>query len=69
VLEILRLLVAIGATASWIGIFVAAIIAVFVAYIGIAMWATFHASDPEQQKVRYTVFRDLVEATIGRWRK
>jgi hypothetical protein len=44
---------------TWAVIFFAAIVAVFVVYIGIAMWATLHARDPDQRQVRYQVFRDL----------
>jgi membrane-anchored protein YejM (alkaline phosphatase superfamily) len=49
-----------GATASWIIFFIAAIVAVFVAYIGIAMWAIMRARDPEERKIRYRIFRDLL---------
>jgi hypothetical protein len=66
-LGLLRLLAEAGATASWIIFFVAAIIAVFTVYIGIAMWATLRARDPEQRKIGYKVFRDLLR-TFGRGR-
>jgi hypothetical protein len=55
-LELPRLLVQVGTTASWIVFFIATIVAVFVVYIGIAMGATLRASDPEQQKMRYRIF-------------
>lgn len=59
-LVLLRLLATAGATASWIVIFVAVIIAVFVIYLGITLYATLRATDAEQQKIRYRVFRDLL---------
>jgi hypothetical protein len=59
-LELLRLLAEVGAAANWIIVFIAAIIAVFVGYIGIAMCATLRACDADQRKIRYQVFRDLL---------
>jgi hypothetical protein len=60
VLGLLRLLAGAGTAASSIIFFIAAIIAVFTAYIGIAMWATYRAHDPEQRKIHYRIFRDLL---------
>lgn len=54
-----RLLAEVGPAAGWIAIFFAVLVAVFVLYLGIAMWATLRARDPEQQHIRYQVFRDL----------
>jgi hypothetical protein len=68
-LELLRLSAEVGAAASWIVIFIAAVIAVFVAYVGVALYATLRATDPEQQKLRYKVFRDLLRIFAGRWRR
>jgi hypothetical protein len=59
-LGLLRLLAEVGAAANWIVFFIAAIIAVFMVYIGIAMWAIFRTRDADQQKIRYKVFRDLL---------
>ncbi len=59
-LELLRLLAAVGTAANWIAIFFAAIIAVFVLYLGIALYAVLRASDKEQWERRYKVFRDLL---------
>jgi hypothetical protein len=59
-LELLRLLADVGAAANWIAIFLAAIIAVFVLYLGIALYAVLRASDKDQREVRYRVFRDLL---------
>jgi predicted small integral membrane protein len=56
---LLRLSATVGPMAVWIMIFLAAIVAVFVLYIGIAMWAALRARDPEQRQVSYQVFRDL----------
>jgi hypothetical protein len=57
---LLRMLAEVGPRAIWLVIFFAAVVAVFVAYVGVALWATLRASDPEQQKLRYQVFRDLL---------
>ena len=38
--ELLRLLAEIGPGVIWVFIFIAAVVAVFVVYIGIALWAT-----------------------------
>ena len=54
-----RLLAEVGPEATWFVVYFACLIAVFVLYIGIAMWATLRARDPEQQHIRYQVFRDL----------
>jgi hypothetical protein len=69
VLELLRLLVEVGAAANWIIIFSLAVIAVFVGYLGIAMCAAFHAYDPEQQKIRYQIFQDLLRVFARGWRR
>jgi hypothetical protein len=58
---LLRLLAALGPEAIWIFAFFAAVIAVFVLYLGIALRATLRAADPEQARIRYRVFRDLLE--------
>jgi hypothetical protein len=68
-LELLRLSAEVGAAANWIVIFTAAVIAVFVAYVGVAMYATLRATDPEQQKLRYKVFRDLLRIFAGKRRR
>jgi len=66
---LLRLLAEAGPTVSWIIIFVAATVAVFVLYIGIAMYATLQAHDPQEQRIRYRIFHDLLGLFIrGRHR-
>jgi hypothetical protein len=67
--ELLRLLAGAGATASWTAVFIAAIIAVFTAYIGIAMHVTLRARDPEQQKLGHEVLRDLLTIFTRRPRR
>jgi hypothetical protein len=67
--ELLRLLAEIGPGVIWVFIFIAAIVAVFVIYIGIALWATLYAKDAAQQKVRYQIFRDLIGLFRSRGRK
>jgi predicted small integral membrane protein len=66
-LALLRVATEVGAAANWIVIFISAVIAVFVAYVGIAMYATLRASDPKQQKIRYKVFHDLLRFFGGWW--
>lgn len=56
-----RLLTEFRPRAFWIVIFFGGLTAVFVLYIGIAMRATLRARDPEQQQLRYQIFRDLLE--------
>jgi hypothetical protein len=53
------LLAEIGPGVTWVFIFTAAIVAVFVIYTGIALWATLRA-DSDQQEVRYKIFHDLL---------
>lgn len=57
---LLRLGTELGPLAIWFAIFIAVIIAVFVLYVGIALWAVLSAADGEQRKIRYEVFRDLL---------
>lgn len=66
-LELLpRLLAEVGAAANWIVIFFATTVAVFVAYIGIAMRATLRAHDTKELEVRYNVFQSLLRLFIRR---
>lgn len=58
-----RPLAAVG-PASWIAIIMAATMTIFVLYIGIAMYATLCAKDPQQREIRYRVFRDLLKPFI-----
>lgn len=60
-LALLRFAASVGAATNWVLVFIAAVIAVFVVYVGIAMYAVLRATDPEQRKVRYQVFRDLLQ--------
>lgn len=64
-----RAVTGLGPDALWVAMFCAAIVAVFVLYIGIAMWATIRAPDPQTQNVRYQIFRDLLEAFRRRKKK
>ena len=68
-LVLLHLLAEVGAAANWIVFFIAAIIAVFTAYIGIAMWAIYLSRDADQREVRYKVFRALLRAIDSRRRR
>jgi hypothetical protein len=58
---LLRVSTELGPAAIWLSMFVAAIIAVFVLYLGIALRAVLRATDQEQREVRYQVFRDLLD--------
>lgn len=60
---LLRVEAEVGPAAIWVAIFCAAVVAAFVVFIGIVLWTILHSSnpDPEQQKNRYQVFRDLLE--------
>jgi hypothetical protein len=57
---IIRLLAEVGPGFTWTALFIAAVIAVFVLYIGVAMLATLRAQEPEQVEIRYRVFHDLL---------
>ncbi len=46
--ELFRLMAALGPQVRWVFIFMAAVVAVFVVYIGITIWATLRAPDAEQ---------------------
>ncbi len=55
---VLRQLVEMG---PWALVFAAVMVAVFAVYVGIAMIATVASRDPRRTKVRYQVFRDLLD--------
>ena len=59
--ELLRLLAEIGPGVTWVFVFIAALIAVFVLYIGIALVAALFAHDIGQQEVRRKILRDLLD--------
>ncbi|WP_242911498.1 hypothetical protein [Actinomadura terrae] len=64
---ILRLSAEMGPMAAWVAVFVAAIAATFVVYIGAAMTVTLFTTDPARAKIRYQVFRDLLR--LFHWRR
>jgi len=53
----LRVIAEVGPGAMW---FCAAVVAVFVLYVGVALFATLRASDEQQRNVRHELFRDLL---------
>jgi Gpi18-like mannosyltransferase len=57
---LLRVLMKVGPAAAWFSFFMAAVIAVFVLYTGIALWAVLRPCDQHERDVRYQVFRDLL---------
>jgi hypothetical protein len=58
---LLRIGAELGPMATWFAMFLAAIVAVFVLYVGIALRAVLCARDEAQRQVRYQVFRDLLD--------
>jgi hypothetical protein len=54
---LLRTAAELGPTAKWLAIFFAAVTAVFVLYVGIALWAVLRKPD----NIRYQVFHDLLD--------
>lgn len=59
--EFFRLMAALGPQMTWVLYFIAAIVAVFVLYIGIAIRATLRSRDPGEREIRYQIFRDLLD--------
>lgn len=57
---LIRIVTELGPAVAWLALCLAAIIGIFVLYVGIALWAVLRAADPEQRQVRYQVFRDLI---------
>jgi hypothetical protein len=51
----------IGPRIIWIFIFIMALVATFVMYVGIALWVTLRTRDPSRQKISYQAFRDLLD--------
>ena len=58
---VIRLLESAGPMIGWISVFAAVVVMVFVLFVGVALWAVLRPSSDEQQKVRYQVFRDLLD--------
>jgi hypothetical protein len=51
---------AIGPGVAWVLIFMAAVVAVFVLYVGIALLAALFAQEPGPQEARSKILRDLL---------
>lgn len=58
---VIRLLEAAGPEIGWILVFAAVVVTAFVAFVGIALRAVFRAANDEERKIRYQVFRDLLD--------
>jgi hypothetical protein len=58
---LLRMATELGPAVTLFAIFFAAVITVFVVYVGIALRAVLRATDQEQRQVLYEVFRDLLD--------
>jgi hypothetical protein len=57
---LLRVLAEMAPAAEWAAGFVAAVVAAFVVYVGLAMAATLLTRDQKRLKVQYRVFSDLL---------
>ena len=60
-IELLRLLADVGPGVAWVLFFIAAVVAVFVVYVGIALVAALFAREPEPRKTRHEILRDLLK--------
>lgn len=58
---LLRLMAEVGPQIIWVFIFIAAVVVVFVIYVGIALRATLRAEDAEEREVCHQVLRDLLD--------
>jgi hypothetical protein len=59
--SLVRVIAEVGPGATWLMVFIAAVIAVFVLYVGIALFATLRAPDDQQRTLRHEMFRELLE--------
>lgn len=59
--ELFRLMAVFGPQVIWVFIFIMALLAVFVLYIGVCLWSVLRARDDSQREVRYQMFRDLLD--------
>ena len=60
-IELFRLLAAIGPGVAWVLKFIAAVIAVFVVYVGIALVAALITREPRLRQTRHEILRDLLD--------
>lgn len=64
---LLRLLMALGETAAWIGVFAAAVVGAFVLYVGVALCAAlFTARTPDDRAYKYKILLRLLSLFQGR---
>jgi hypothetical protein len=61
IVELLRLMAELGPQVIWVFIFIAAVVAVFVLFVGIALLVTLITKNPRKQKISYQIFRDLLD--------
>lgn len=59
--SLVRVIAEVGPGATWLMVFIAAVIAVFVLYVGIALFATLRAPDDQQRTLRHEMFRELLD--------
>jgi hypothetical protein len=59
--SLLRLLAEFGPVAGGTVLLIAVVVASFVLYVGVAMTATLASRDQSRARLRYKVFRDLLE--------
>lgn len=57
---LLRLTAEVGPEAAWAMVLIAAVIATFMLYLGVAICAALRAKDTEQGKISYQIFKDLL---------
>ena len=65
----LRLQSEIGSGATWAVLFVAAVVAAFVVYVGVIIAAILIEEKPEKLSVLYRVLRDLLDLFHSRGRR
>ena len=63
----LQELAKLGPAATWFVSLCAAVVAVFVLYVGIVLRAVLRASDQEQRQLLYEIFRDLLGCSTLKW--
>lgn len=57
---LLRLVEAVGPATGWILIFVAVMITVFVAFVGVVLVAALRAKTPQEQRYRLRLLREFL---------
>lgn len=53
---------------TWVAVALVAVVTLFTLYVGVALAAVLTARNPDQQEIRYKVFRALLDV-FSRWAK